>query len=129
MSETSSHLDTALSALTGKKVALVTDAPFSKDYRTQRTVEALIGAGARVEIIDQGLDHEKSQSRAQELGANLHSRPQGLSSQARLVWHVRNRLSPSAAYKVRTGETLFWPVNLRPKESFRNRCSGNWMVS
>lgn len=114
MSKASPQSNLSAGTLSGKKVAVITDAPFSKDYRTQRTVEALVEAGAAVEIVDQGLAHEESQERAQHLGATLKSRAQALSSQGRLVWHVRNRINPAAAYKVRTTETERLLGEIRP---------------
>lgn len=74
------------------KVALLTDAPYSRDVRAQRTVQALRGVNAEIMVFDQGFDVEES--RGMLKNAEHFSSPVPSAKAARFVWHAKNHLAP-----------------------------------
>ncbi|MCL2024341.1 MAG: glycosyltransferase [Coriobacteriia bacterium] len=84
-----------------RSVALITDAPFCRDVRTQRTVEALTEQGLHISVIDQGFHAEESRALlpAQH---ELFSSPIPRGSVRKFWWHLQNRLTPLRAYRQRT---------------------------
>lgn len=74
------------------KVAFLTDAPYSRDVRAQRTVQALRGINAEIMVFDQGFDVEES--RGMLKNAEHFSSPVPSAKAARFVWHAKNHIAP-----------------------------------
>ena len=91
------------------KVAFVTDAPYAKDIRLQRTVEALQGLdNFSICVLSQGFFVNESKIALGDRG-QLFPSPIPGGKISRLLWHVQNRLFPMRSYNKRikwTYETL-----------------------
>lgn len=74
------------------KATLLTDAPYCRDVRAQRTVRALVGSGISLVVFDQGFEVEESRKILPERVKHFSSIiPSG--KMARFVWHIRNQLA------------------------------------
>jgi len=92
------------------KVAFVTDAPYAKDIRLQRTVEALQELdNFSLSVLSQGFFLEESKAALGDNG-QLFPSPIPDGKIKRFLWHVQNRLFPMRSYDKRakwTYETLY----------------------
>ncbi|MCL2870633.1 MAG: glycosyltransferase [Coriobacteriia bacterium] len=97
------------------RVIFVTDAPFARDIRLQRSVEALNALEGEVEvfILDQGLLVEESQELLADKGV-LCSPPVPQGGVGRYWWHVKNRLISVRAYKARARWIQETTTSLKP---------------
>lgn len=75
------------------KVALLSDAPYCKDVRAQRTVEALHSLGYEIFILDQGFETTQSQALMQD-NMHLFSSPIPSTKLKEFWWHVGNNCFP-----------------------------------
>ncbi|MBK5210896.1 MAG: glycosyltransferase [Coriobacteriia bacterium] len=82
-------------------MAVVTDAPFYRDLRARRTVDALARIGADVSVIDQGFEVDKSRV-VLEKEYRLYSGAVPPSKSGRFIWHLKNRVLPLRAYDERS---------------------------
>lgn len=78
------------------RVALLTDAPYCKDVRAQRTVEALIALGHDVFVLDQGFYLDESRAILPR-DVHLASSPIPMGRLANLWWHFKNISAPRQA--------------------------------
>jgi len=83
------------------KVAFVTDAPYAKDIRLQRTVEALQGLdNFSLCVLSQGFFVEESKTALGDSG-QLFPSPIPDGKIKRFLWHAQNRLFPMRSYNKR----------------------------
>lgn len=78
------------------KVALLTDAPYCKDVRAQRTVDALIALGHEVFVLDQGFFTDESRA-ILPAGVHLASSPIPMGKLGNFWWHLKNNIAPRQA--------------------------------
>lgn len=86
------------------RISIITDAPFAKDFRTRRNVEAFNKLKLDVTVLDQGFYVEESLEAlaAINLDYTLISSPIPTGGMAKLKWHLNNRLNPLGAYQERS---------------------------
>lgn len=75
------------------KEVLLTDAPYCRDVRAQRTLSALFDLNVSLTVFDQGFDIETSQGMLPE-GVKHFSSPIPSNKIGRFVWHMKNNLLP-----------------------------------
>jgi len=95
------------------KVAFVTDAPYSKDIRLQRTVEALQALECDIFALDQGMDVVTSKEALGDLGKHFPA-PIPASGISRKMWSLKNRFLPIRAYQKRSEWTCNTLISIKP---------------